>query len=195
MGLVHSFVAEVLAHLIDTLKATDDEALQVELSSNTHVHVLVERIEVGDERTGTGTACNVLQDWGVNFRVAGIVQNATQGTNNGCTLQEGVLHTIIDHQIDITLTVTQLRIVKLVVGHTVLVLHDGQRLQRLRQQRQLLGMYGYLARLCAEYETLDAYEVANVKQTLEDCIVKLFILVRAKVVAGNVHLDTAFGIL
>ena len=52
MSLVHAFVTEVLAHLIDTLETTYDEALQVELSGNTHIHILIERIEVGDERTG-----------------------------------------------------------------------------------------------------------------------------------------------
>ena len=52
MVAVHTLVTEVLANLIDTLETTYDQALQVELGGDTHVHILVERIEVGDERTG-----------------------------------------------------------------------------------------------------------------------------------------------
>ena len=52
MGLIHTLVAEVLTHLIDTLETTYDEALQIKLSGNTHVHVLIKRIEVGDEWAG-----------------------------------------------------------------------------------------------------------------------------------------------
>ena len=49
---VHTLVAEVLANLIHTLETTYDEALQIQLGGDTHVHILIERIEVGDEWTG-----------------------------------------------------------------------------------------------------------------------------------------------
>ena len=32
--------------------AVNDEAFEVKLGGNTHIHILIERIEVGDERTG-----------------------------------------------------------------------------------------------------------------------------------------------
>ena len=49
---VHTLVAEVLADFINTLEPPYDEALQVKLGSDTHVHILIERIEVGDEWAG-----------------------------------------------------------------------------------------------------------------------------------------------
>ena len=49
---VHTLVAEVLADFINTLETTYDEALQIKLGSDTHVHILIECVEVGDEWTG-----------------------------------------------------------------------------------------------------------------------------------------------
>ena len=132
MGLVHTFVAEVLAHFVDALETAYDEALQVELGGNTHVHVLIQCIEVGDERTCRSTTGNVLQDGGVDLSVAGIVENTTQGTDDGGTLQESIFDALVDHQVDITLAITELRIVELVVSHTILIFDNRQGLQGLR---------------------------------------------------------------
>ena len=129
MVAVHTLVAEVLANLVDTLEAAHDEALQIELGGNAHIHVLIEGIEVGDERTGRGTTGNHLQGRCLHLGIASLVEHAAQGADDGGTLQEGVLHTLVDHQVDIALAVAQLGVVELVVGHTVLVFHDGQGLQ------------------------------------------------------------------
>ena len=56
-------------------------------------------------------------------------------------------------------------------------------------------MYRYFASLCAENETLDADEVANVHQTLEHSSVESFVLLRADVVASDIHLDAALRVL
>ncbi len=56
-------------------------------------------------------------------------------------------------------------------------------------------MDGNLACLRAEDKALDAYEVANVEQTLEDGIIHGLIFARADVVAGDVDLYSAFGVL
>ena len=76
MTLRISTVAEVLADFINTLETTYDEALQVELGSDTHVHILVERIEVGDEWAGRSTIkewaeIGVSEDWAYVLRKAG----------------------------------------------------------------------------------------------------------------------------
>ena len=52
MVTVHTLVAEVLTDLIDTFETTHDEALQVEFGGDTHIHILIEGIEMRDERTG-----------------------------------------------------------------------------------------------------------------------------------------------
>ena len=195
MSLVHTLVAEVLTHLIDSLEASYDEALQIELSSDTHVHILIQRIEVGDKRTGRGTTGNVLQDGGVNLRITCTIENATQRADDGGTLQEGLLHALVHHQVDIALAITKLRIVELIVSHTVLIFHDRQGLQGLRQQRQLLAMNTDLARLSTEHKALHANEIADIEQFLEDDIIEVFILVGTQVVASDVYLNTALRVL
>ena len=52
-----------------------------------------------------------------------------------------------------------------------------------------------LARLGTEYEALDADEVAYVKQFLEYGVVQFLVVTGAEVVAGDIHLDAAFGVL
>ena len=58
MVAVHALVAEVLADFVYTLKTAYDQSLQIKLGSDTHVHILVESVEVGDERAGRSTACD-----------------------------------------------------------------------------------------------------------------------------------------
>ena len=126
---------------------------------------------MGDEGTSRGTTCDVLQDRCVDLGLAGIIKNVTQRADDGGTLQEGILDTLVDHQVDITLVVAELGILKLIVSHTVLILHDRQRFQRLRQQRQFLTVDTDLARLGTEHKALDANEVADVEQLLEHRII------------------------
>ena len=131
MVTVHALVTEVFADLVDTLEAAYDESLQIKLGRDTHVHVGVERVEMGDERTCAGTACNGLQCGCLHLRVASLVEHAAQGAQHGSTLEEGVFHAVIDDEVDITLAVAQLGIIKLVVCHAVLILNDRQRLEAL----------------------------------------------------------------
>ena len=112
MGLVHTFVAEVLAHLVNAFKTAYNQTLQVQLCSYTHVHILVQSIEVCHEGTGTGTAGDVLQNRSVNLCIACIVQDATHGADNSGTLQEGFLNTVVYYQVNIALTITEFRIVE-----------------------------------------------------------------------------------
>ena len=171
MGLVHTLVAEVLAHFIDTLETAHDESFQVEFRGDAHVHILIERIEMGDERTGRGTAGDILQDRRIHLRVAGLVEDAAHGADDGGTLQERVLHAVVDHQVNVALAIAQFRVVELVVGHAVLIFHDGQRFEALREQCDLLCVDGNLARLRTESEALHTDEVTDVEEFLEHRII------------------------
>ena len=131
MVAVHTLVAEVLADLIDTLETTHDEALQIEFGGDTHVHILIKSVEVGDERTGRSTAGNHLQGRCLHFRVSGIIEHLSEGTDDRSTLEECILDTLVHHEVDVTLTIAQFRVIELVVGHAVLIFHNGQGLQSL----------------------------------------------------------------
>ena len=138
---------------------------------------------MGDERTGAGSTCNHLQGGSLHLCVAGLVEHTAHRAQHGGTLQECLLHTFVHYEVNIALAVAQLRVVELIIGDTILVLHDGQRLQALGEQRQFLGMNRDLASLSAEHITLHTDEVADVQQSLEHHVVKVFVLARAQLVA------------
>ena len=191
MVAVHTLIAEVLANLIDTLETTYNEALQIKLGSNTHVHILIECVEVGDEWAGRSTTGNALQGRSLYLCIASVVEYAAQSAQYGCTLQEGILHAIVYDEVNIALTVTQLWIVELVVSYTILVFHDWEWLQALGEQAQFLGVNRNLASLCTENETLYADEVTDVEELLEYSIIKVLVLVWTNLVAGDIDLDSS----
>ena len=195
MVLVHAFVAEVLANLVDALEAAHDEPLQVQLRGDAQVEVDVQRVVVGDEGACAGTAGDGLQDGRFHFGIAGFVQHGTHGADDFRALQEGIFHAVVHDEVHVALAVAQFGVLEGVIGHAVLVLHDGQRAQALGQYGQLLGVHADFARLRAEHEALHADEVAQVQQAFEDGVIHIFVLVRADVVAGDVHLDAPFGVL
>ena len=51
MVAVHTFVAEVTTNLVHTLKTAYDKSFEIELGSNTQVHIHVQRVVMRDERT------------------------------------------------------------------------------------------------------------------------------------------------
>ena len=168
---VHTLVAEVLSDFIDTFKSSDNQPLQVKLRGDTHIHIDVERIEMGDERTRARTAGNALQRRCLHLRISRLVEEAAHRAQDGGALEESILHAVVYNQVYITLAVTLLGVFKLVVCLAVLVLDDRQRLQTLRQERDFLGMNRNLAHLRLEDETLDTDEVADVEQLLEYLVV------------------------
>ena len=150
---------------------------------------------VCDEGACTGSAGDALQNGCLHLGVACLVQHSTHRLNDGSPLQEGLFHPVVHHQVHIALAVAQFGVFKRVVGHTVLVLHDRQRLDALGQYGQLLGMDADFAHLGAEHKSFDADEVAQVEQTLEHGGVHILVLFRADVITGDVHLDATFGVL
>ncbi len=171
MELVHALVTEILANLVDALEAAHDEPLEVEFGGDAHIHVDTQRVEMGDEGTCRGAAGNALQRGRLHLRVAMLVEKLAHGAQYGGALEEGFLHTVVHYKVHIALAGAKLGVVELVVGHAILIFHDGQGLETLAQQRQFLGVNGNLARLCAEHHALHADEVANVEQFLEHLII------------------------
>ena len=204
VGAVHTLVAEVTTNLVNALKTTYDEALEVEFGSNTHVHIHVQSVVVGNERTSRCTTCNSLQHWCLHLSITRFVKHLTHGADNRCTLEEDVLYTFVHHEVHITLTVALLWVVEAVVCHTVFVFHDREWAERFSQHGEFLCVYADLAHLGAEYKALDTYEVTYIKQFLEDYVVHLLLHGGSRlsfwsrgldIVAADIYLDTTFGVL
>ena len=186
METVHTLVAEVLANLINALKAAYDKAFEVELSGDTHVHVDVQRIEVRDERLCTCSAWDILQYRSLYLGIAAVVEELTHSTKNDGTLEEGILHTIVDDEVDVALTGPLLGVVELIVGHSVLIFDDRQRLKTLGEQLDILDVDGYFAHLSAEHIALHTDNVTDVEEFLEHLVVQVLILAGAQIVTADI---------
>ena len=195
MGLVHTLVAEVLSHFVYALETSDDETLEVELGSDAHVHILVQRIEMRHEGACTGTSCNVLEDGGVHFGISGLVQDAADGAYDGGALEEGFLDTAVDDKVHVALTVTEFGVIEGVEHLSAGLFYHGQRLEALTQEGQRVGMYTDFAGLCAEDVAADTYKVAQVEQFLEHDVVEVLVLARTNFVALDIYLYPSARIL
>lgn len=127
MVLVHTLVAEVLAHFINTFKTANNQALQIKLRCDAEIEVNVERVVVCDKRTGACAAGDGLKDWRFNFSVSSIVQHLAQRFDHLGTLQKRLLDTLVDDEVNVALAVAEFRVVKRIVCHAVFFLNDGQR--------------------------------------------------------------------
>ena len=128
----------------------------MQLGSNAQVALLIERVEVRDERLGSSAALDGLQDGGLDLHVAVGLHKATEGGEDLRTLAEGLANVVVGDQVDIALTIAGL-----LVGETVKLL--GQRANGLGQQRRALGGNGKLATLGAHDHAGHAQDIAKVE--------------------------------
>ena len=176
------FIAEVAVDFEHALKATDDQALQVQLGRNAQVHLLIQCIVVRDEGLGVGTAGDGVQHGRFDFQEAVLhheVANAGHGLAAGHEALAGVF---VHHQVDVALAHLLLG-----VGHAVELV--GHRAQALGEQANLAGLDRQFAGLGLHQLAFDGDDVAQVP--LLEVGVDLF----AHGVAGDVGLDAAGGVL
>ena len=153
---VHALVTEDAADLEDALVAAHQQALEVQLGGNTQVVLLVERVEVGDERLGGGAALDGLQDGGLDLHVAVILHVAAERGDDRGALAEGLANVLVHDKVDIALTITGL-----LVGEAVELL--GQRANGLGKQFGGTGSNGELAALGADHNAGRLDDIAQVE--------------------------------
>ena len=171
MSLVHSLVTEVLAHLIDALETAYDKALEVKLSSDTHIHILIERIEMSDEWSCRSATSNILKDRSIHLSVASAIEDGAHSADDISALEECFLHSVVYYEVHIALTVAEFWIIKLIVSHAILILYDRKRLERLGEESEFLSMNRNLTGLSAEDITLHTDEITDVEKLLEYIII------------------------
>ena len=175
---VHALVAEDTAHLVHTLKAAHDQPLQVQLGGDTHIHIDILRVVVGDKGPGVGAAGDGAEDGRLHLHKAQTVQIAAQERHEPAADLEVPLALRVHDQIHIPLAVADL-----LVGQAVELLRQGP--QGLAQQRDVVCTDGHLAPLGAEHLALDAHDVADI------VLLKVVIVVLVHLVLTGVDLDTA----
>jgi hypothetical protein len=123
---IHALISKLSAHLIDTVQSTDDKHLEVELRSNTEVHVHVEIVVVGNEGLGGGTTSNGVEHGGLDGDEVPVVEpTADVGVNLG-TGDEDVSDVVVHHEIEVALAESLLGVLE-----TVVVIGDLKRVRKL----------------------------------------------------------------
>ena len=179
---IHALVAEDAADLIHTVHAAHDQPLQRQLRGDTHVHIDIQGVVVGDEGPGGGAAGNGVQDRGFHLDIAHVVQVVPHELDELGADDEVPLHLGIDHQVHIPLAVAQLPVLQ-----AVELLRQGQ--QGFGEQGDVLGPDAHLAPLGAEDLAVHADNITDVVllEFLIDFLVHL--------VLAGVELDAAIPVL
>ena len=128
-----AFVTEVAVDLEHPLKATHNQALEVELGRDAQEHLLVQRVVVGGEGPGVGAARYRVQHGRFNFQKVVRHHELAHTTDSLAARREALAGGLVHHQVDIALAVLDL-----LVGNAMeLVWH---RTQAFGQQAHLGGV-------------------------------------------------------
>ena len=174
---VHALVAEDSAHLIYLVHAADDQALEIKLRFDAHIHVDVQRVVVGLERAGVRADFQRQKDGGIHFEITPAVEIRPDFLQNSRARDKRILHLAVHDEIEVAETVFEVLILKPVIFF-------GQGKERLGEHDQLADVHRDFARLRLEYKALEAHDVAD--------IVILFIgkiIFLADVLPGDVNLN------
>ena len=138
----------------------------MQLGSNAQVALLIERVEVRDERLSRSATLDSLQNGGLDLHVAVGLHKAAESGENLRALAEGLANIVVGNQVDIALTITGL-----LIGKTVELL--GQRTNSLGEQGRTLGGNGELAALGANNHAGHAQDVTKVEslERIPSCLV------------------------
>ncbi len=150
-----AFVAEVAVDLEHAVKATHQQALQVQLGRDAQEHFLVERVVVRLERLGVGAARDRVQHGRFDFEETMAHHELADARQRLAARHETLARAFVGHQVDIALAVLDF----LVVDAVELV---GQRAQALGQQADAVGVDGEFAGAGLEQHAFGGHDVAQV---------------------------------
>ncbi|MNG56545.1 hypothetical protein D3C79_146270 [compost metagenome] len=178
-----AFVTEVTVDFEHTLKTANHQTLQVQFRRDTQVHVQIQRVVMGDERTGRRAAWDHLHHWRFDFHKITANHELTDARHNLGTDFEGFAGFIVRDEIQVALTITRFLILQ-----TVELIR--QRTQCFSQQTQFGTVNGQLAGFRLEQLAFRTQDIAQVP-LLELLVVDAF----WQIVTGNVQLNTATDVL
>lgn len=108
MGQINAFVPEDTPNLVDAVKPTDGELLQVQLRRYTEVQVQIQIIVMRYERARSGTTCDYARHGRLDLKKSEIVKVAAEVIDHTCAGDEDVACTGRHDEIEIALAITGL---------------------------------------------------------------------------------------
>ena len=182
VACIHTLVTENSADLKDSLEASDEKPLQIELERDPKLQIDVERIEVCLERSCRSTTGIGYQQRCLDFHEVTLSEEVTDLLDDLGSLLERILYLRVHDEVEISLAVTDLSILKALV----LV---REWMEALGKELVAFGKDRYLALLCHVHLTFDADDIADVE--VLPCLVFLF----GKVVDLGEDLDLAPAVI
>ena len=178
-----TFVTEVTVDFEHTLEAANHQTFQVQFRRDTQVHVQIQRVVMGDERTSGRAARDHLHHRCFHFHKAAAHHELTDTRQNLRTHFESLAGFIVRDEIQVTLTVARFLILQAVEFVRQRTQCFGQQTQFGAVDRQLTG-FGF------EQLTFRAQNIAEVP-FLELLVVDAF----RQIVTRDVQLDTTANVL
>ena len=182
MSRIEPLIAEDSAYLVYSFEPADDQSLEVKLERDPQLEILVKSVEMSLERPCRGASCIGDEHGGLDLHEALGVEVTSDRADYLRSLDERVLYVGIHNEVDVSLTVSEIRIRETVKFF-------GQKLKALRKESDLFRMDRSLAGLRFEYCSLYTDDIAHV-HFLESRIGLL-----AKRIPCNVSLNGSFQIL
>ncbi len=137
VGLINTLVSELTSNLVNSLKTTDNQLLEVKLGSNSHKQIHVQIVMVGNEGLGSGTTSNQVHHGGLNLNKVSGVKVLADVRNDLRSGNEAITGRVVHDQIKVSLSVSRLKILETVVLSREHVQGGGQELDRLNKDREL----------------------------------------------------------
>jgi hypothetical protein len=137
VGKVDTLVTELATNFVDTLKTSNNKHLEVQLGGDTHEHVHVEVVVVGDEGLGGGSSSNLVHHGSLNFDEIPGVEVLTDERNDLGTGDEDIARTVVHDKVEVTLTVTSLLVLETEVLRGKHTKTRGEKNDLLSEDREL----------------------------------------------------------
>ena len=103
---INTLITEYTADLINSLKTTNDQSLEVEFQRNTKFNIFVQCIVMCLKRSCSGTTCVGNQHWCLNFHEVASCKEVTDLFQNLGTFDKYFLAVLIHDKVYISLTIT-----------------------------------------------------------------------------------------
>jgi hypothetical protein len=157
---VDTLIPEDATDLVDTVKTTDDELLEVELGGDTHEEVEVEGVVVSDEGLRGSSTSDLVHHGRLDLEEAEVVEELADVVDDTSALDEDLATLLVHDQVEVTLAVTLL----LVLEAEVLL---GELVEVGREENDVLGGDGELVALGTKGVTGDTENVAATEEVVD----------------------------
>ena len=159
---IDTLIAELLTNFENTVHATDDQHLKIELWCDSHEEFHVQVVVESLEGLGCGTASNHVHHWRLDFCEVFLTEEVSQEIQNLVTSSENVVDWVVQDQVQVSLSVTSVLGQDLLLAVTL-----GQHVHAVGETDDLGWSDRELASLGAAWAALDSNDVTTAERGVQ----------------------------